>query len=100
MGEPREIRWLWESRDNDLRRGYMSVDGRVSITDLIAHMAEVAPGVDLADIEVNWATVVWTRPATAEELAARDEANRRGRERHEAWERRTLAHLIAKYGAA
>jgi hypothetical protein len=97
-GTPREIRWTWQSNDNDLRRGYMSVDGRVSIADLIAHMAEVAPGVDLADIEANWATVVWTRQATADELAARAEATRRNEERREAWERETLARLIKKYG--
>lgn len=99
MGEPREIRWSWESNDTDLRRAYMSVDGRMSIGDLIAHMAQVAPGVDPADIEVNWGTVVWTRPATAEELAAREEATRQQRERREEWERRMLTQLLAKYGA-
>ena len=98
-GKPRDIRWTWASKDNDLRTGYMSVDGRVSIADLIEHMHRVAPGVDLADIQVNWATVVWHRQATAEELAIRAEAIRRHDERHEAWERETLARLTAKYGA-
>lgn len=96
-GTPRDIRWTWQSKDNDLRNGYMAVDGRVSIADLIAHMAEVAPGVDLADIAVNWATVVWSRPATADELAERAEALRRHDERHEAWEREALARLFRKY---
>lgn len=98
MGEPREIRWSWQSMDNDLRVGYMAVDGRVSIADLITHMADVAPGVELADIQVNWATVTWTRPATAEELKVRREALRRHDDRHEKWERETLARLIKKYG--
>lgn len=97
-GKPREIRWTWASKDNDLRNGYMAVDGRLSIADLITHMAEVAPGVDLADIHVNWATVVWSRPATTDEVAERKRAQERWEARHEAWERETLARLTAKYG--
>lgn len=97
-GKPREVRWTWASTDNDLRTGYMAVDGRISIADLIAHMAETAPGVDLADIQVNWATVVWHRQATAEEIADRRQAEARWEARHEAWERKTLAQLTAKYG--
>ena len=98
-GKPREVRWTWASRDSNLRTGYMAVDGRVSIADLIAHMAEVAPGVDLADIAVNWATVVWHRQATAEEIADRRQAEERWEARHESCERKTLARLTAKYGA-
>jgi hypothetical protein len=97
-GKPREIRWTWQSSDNDLRNGYVAVDGRISIAELIAYMADVAPGVDLADIEVNWATVVWARPATAEEIAQRKQAQDRWEARHEEWERKTLATLTAKYG--
>jgi hypothetical protein len=99
MGEPRDIRWTWQSKDNDLRNGYMAVDGRISLRELIDHMREVAPGVDLADMEVNWATVVWSRPANAEELAQRKQANDRSQARHEAWERETFARLSAKYGS-
>jgi hypothetical protein len=98
MGEPREIRWSWQSDTNDLRNGYMAVDGRISIADLIARMQEVAPGVDLADINVNWATVVWARPATDQELEARAEGRRRHMVRQEKWERETLARLLNKYG--
>lgn len=98
MGEPREIRWTWESNDNDLRVGYMAVDGRMTIDELIEHMRVVAPGVDPADIRVNWATVTWTRPATVEELAQRKQAHDRWEARHEEWERKTLARLTEKYG--
>jgi hypothetical protein len=97
-GKPREVRWTWQSNDNDLRNGYMAVDGRVSIAELIEHMRQVAPGVALGDIEVNWATVVWARRATAEELAQRKQAQDHWEARHEEWERKTLATLTAKYG--
>jgi len=98
VGELREVRWTWQSKDNDLRNGYLAVDGRVSIAELIAHMETLAPGVDLADMDINWATVVWSRKATAEELAQRRQAEERWEARHEEWERKTLAKLIKKYG--
>lgn len=98
MGEPREIRWRWLPKDNDARVGYLAVDGRMSIAELIAHMRTVAPGVDPADVEVNWATVTWTREATAGELAERKAWADRQQERHEAWERETFARLLEKYG--
>lgn len=98
MGEPREVRWTWESSDTDVRVGYMAVDGRMSIADLIAHMQEIAPDAALDDIQVNWATVVWTRLATSDELAQRRQAHERWEKRHEAWDRETLARLTKKYG--
>lgn len=98
MGEPREIRWSWQSKDNNLLNGYMAVDGRVSIAELIEHMRKAAPGVALADIQINWATVVWSRAATAEELEQRQQARERSDARHEAWERETWARLAEKYG--
>jgi len=98
MGEPREIRWSWASKDNDLRTGYMAVDGRMSLRELIDHMREVAPYASLSDIQVNWSTCVWSRDATAEELAQRREAERRWEDRHEAWERETYVRLVKKFG--
>lgn len=97
MGKPREIQWSWESQNTDVRVGYMAVDGRMSITDLIAYMETVAPGVALDDIDVNWATVKWTRPADAEELAQRKRVTDRHQARHEAWERETLTRLKKKH---
>ena len=97
-GEFGEVRWTWASKDNDLRTGYLPMDGRISITDLIARMAELAPGVDIADINVNWATVTWQRPATSEELEERRLACKRHDERHEEWEKATLVRLAEKYG--
>lgn len=97
MGELREIRWTWQSKDNDARVAYMAVDGRISVADLVERMAELAPGVDMADVQINWATVVWTRSATADELAVREEANKRAAQRHEKWERETFERLRKKY---
>jgi len=98
MGTPREIRWSWKSRDNMIRTGYLAVDGRVTLAELNDLMLRVAPGVSPAAIEINWATIVWDREATAEEIAQRREAERRHDERHEAWERETYARLRDKYG--
>lgn len=94
-----EIRWSWQSRDTDLRVGYLSMRGRVSMADLIAHMSEIAPGVSLDDIDVNFGTVTWTRPANADELSRRAEQIEAQRVRQERWERETLARLTEKYTA-
>lgn len=99
-GKPREIQWTWQSRDTDIRVAYMSVDGRMSIAQLIEHLREVAPGVDIADIWINWSTVRWSRWANAEELAERQEAIDRSNARHEVWEREMWQKLQAKYGEA
>jgi hypothetical protein len=97
-GEPRPIRWSWASRDSDIRTGYLAVDGRITIKELLTLMDELAPGVEIADIAVNWATVVWSRPATDEELAERARHDARAAARHAAWEREALARLYARYG--
>lgn len=99
MGEFRNPRWGWESKDTAVRSGYMAVDGRVSLAELVAHMHQIAPYASLDDIQVNFATVKWTRPGTADEVAEREEQHRRWQERLEKWERETLARLTQKYGA-
>lgn len=93
----REPRWSWQSQGSDLRVGYMAVDGRVSLADLIDHMHTLAPDSPLNAIEVNFATVKWTRPATADELVERSAWQARQRERQEKWERETLDRLTKKY---
>lgn len=98
MGKLRDLRWTWQSGDTDVRVGYVAVDGRITIAELIVRMQELAPDVSLEDIEVNFATVTWTRPANAEELVARRASVDRQRARHEKWERETLARLTKKYG--
>jgi hypothetical protein len=98
VGELREINWSWESKDNDTRVAYLPMDGRISVADLIERMRTLAPGVPIEEMQINWATVVWKRPATQEELAQRRLAQERWESRHEEWERTTLARLIEKYG--
>lgn len=93
----RDTHWSWESKDGNDRVGYQGLDGRVSIAELIEHMREVAPHASLDEIMLNYATVKWTQPATAEELAERDGWKRRQRERTEEWERTTYARLKEKY---
>lgn len=96
-GRFRGPRWTWESRGSSTRNGYLAMEGRISLAELTAHMAEVAPHAGPNDLMLNWATVVWQREATAEELEERAEAHRRWQERHEAWERETYARLKAKF---
>jgi hypothetical protein len=98
MGVSPDVRWRWEADDSDVRIGYLAMDGRVSLDQLIETMRELAPDVAPRDIQVNWATVVWSRPATPEELAERQQWRDRQAERTERWERDTLARLARKYG--
>lgn len=98
MGELREIRWTWQSKDSNMRNGYLAMDGRMTVAELIEKMAEIAPGVGLDEMQINWATVVWSRPATPEEEAERAEQRRKHDQRHEAWEIETLEKLLTKYG--
>lgn len=97
MSKLREIRWTWASKDSNVRNGYLAMDGRMTLAELIERMTEVAPGVPLEEININWATVVWSRPATPEEEAERAEQRRRHDQRREAWELETLDRLLAKY---
>lgn len=97
-GKPRKINWTWRTAEHTDRVAYVSVDGRMSVTDLIAYLAEAAPGVPLSKINLNWATATWVRPANAEELAEREQRNEQVRARTEEWERATLARLTEKYG--
>lgn len=98
MGEVRDVQWSWESRDGDTRVGHASVNGRVSVTDLVSYVQGITPGVGPDEIMVNFATVRWTRPATADELAERQQRNEDQRVRQEKWERETLQRLLGKYG--
>jgi hypothetical protein len=97
MGEFRDIRWTWKSRDNDTRVGYLAVDGRVSLGELVDHLMQVAPHVSVFGLQLNWATVVWERDATPEEIAERRAVQARHDARHEQWERETYARLRAKF---
>lgn len=98
MGEITNLRWHWESNNNNTRVGYVSCEGRVSLAEIVEHIRAITPEVNPDDIRVNFATVTWTREATPEEIADRRERMHRHDARHEEWERRTLGRLLRKYG--
>lgn len=98
MGEITDLRWSWESADNNIRVGYVSCRGRVTPAEIVDHIRAITPDVNPDDIQVNYATVVWRRPATEEEIADRQRQRANADARREAWERQTWERLRRKYG--
>jgi hypothetical protein len=82
-----------------LRACYMGMRGRVTLQELIDHLAIVAPEHALSEFKVNFATVTWEDQATEEELQVQRENDRKNRERHERWEREYYERLKEKYGS-
>lgn len=91
----RPIDSSWKSRDEDTRIEVQSINGRVTLPDLIKHIAEVVP--ENTEVTVS-GTIRWTRPASTEEKAAREEWRTVVAERTERWERATIVRLAEKYG--
>jgi hypothetical protein len=99
QGRLKPIHYSWTSNRVDARRtAYLPMEGRMSLAELVEHLAELAPGVPPEDIGVNWATVTWERDATPEERAEREARATEHRRRTEEWERAKLVELTAKYG--
>lgn len=78
-----------------LRFNYVTIDGTISLTDLIAWATE--RGIPFEDLNLNWATIRWTEEPTPEEIEADKVEIERVRANRESWERKTLAELKAKY---
>jgi hypothetical protein len=97
-GELSEPRYAWQSNDSDVRVGYLSVKGRITVSELIHELAKLAPDATLHDINTNFATVSWTRPATAEEIEQRKAQRAASDARREKWERENYERLREKYG--
>ena len=77
---------------------YLDITGRITLTEMLAAVTAEAPsGVSLDAVTLS-GCVVWTEPATEEDLARWDESDRRLAERIEAGERRAYERLRAKYG--
>lgn len=97
FGEPF---WHWESKNNDIRLGQSRVGTTVTVADLLAHVQEIAPGVGLDDVKLisNYASLRWSRPATAEELAERAQRLADAEAKHADYARRFLADLARKHG--
>lgn len=98
-GKFREPSATWATKDYDTMNVLMFMDGRVSIPELLQHLAEVAPGKELADFQIN-ASVNWQRDPTPEEQARLAAHQAKHDERHEKWERAMHTKLVAKYGPA
>lgn len=54
------------------RHNYVGMEGRVTVTELLAYLAEHAPDTHLDQVFLNWTTVVWVNEATAVELAEQE----------------------------
>lgn len=93
-----EIQRCWISASNDEQvKCYEGMRGRVALTTLIEHLAEVAPGIPLDQFGINYATVTWVNQATEDERAKRAEQKARSAERHAKWEQETYERLKAKF---
>ena len=90
-------RFYWKSQDSDLRTGYAHMRGRMSAATFVEMLAAIAPGVPLDKIGITFGTAKWTRPATAEELAEREEWRAKADLKAQEWERQTYERLKAKY---
>lgn len=95
-----------ETRDDEVVC-HQIVSGSVSLAALVAHMATVAPGVPLEDVDVHPVTVWWLSPSTDDERQRRAERRRCDDQRHaawkrqrEAWERTTYERLREKFEGA
>lgn len=88
----------WISHDNDSDVSvYITMEHRITVQEFLDYMAQQHPEVDLAQAQLNFATVRWVDRPTERELATREEWRTRQAERHEAWERKIYAELKAKF---
>lgn len=87
----------WKTNAYDTMACYLGMKGRVPLGELLDHFAEKYPHVDPRTLELNFATVVWDEPPTAEDVGKLEawRADRAGRQ--ERWERQTYERLKAKY---
>lgn len=72
--------------------------GRMSLQELIDHMAAVAPGVSLDEFGINFGSLTWECPSTLFERMERQKADIDREQRKERWERESLERLLDKYG--
>jgi hypothetical protein len=93
----RGLRWSRATADGQTMTGYLYVDGRGSLRELLDHLEHVAPGVDLDEVTVGGCTVMWQRPATPAERDEWATWQRQREARTLAWERATYERLRAKF---
>lgn len=92
-----EVRRQRSSRESAVELCYMGMDGRLSVADLIGHLAQVAPGVPLEEVGINFGTVTWVDDATDEEKRQRAAWRAESAARRAKWERETYERLKAQF---
>jgi hypothetical protein len=92
-----EPSWSFESNESDRVAMRMHFSGKQSLDELIQWIYQHAPGVDDTEVFISGGMVSWSRDATEEELAKRDEWRREREKKLERWERDTFARLQEKY---
>jgi len=96
-----EPRRYWSSKDPEQpkMRVYVGIKGRATLADLMSYVEENSPGVGPSQIELNFASAVWTEPPTAEEIEQNREWEATRELNREEWERKQYEKLKAKFGS-
>ena len=86
-----------KNADDSTMRCYMGIEGRVTLAELAAHFWQNYPLVDVSELQLNFATVVWEEPPTADDIRKRQDWRAEKARRLEQWERETYERLRKKY---
>lgn len=98
-GVVRRRRYPKRDVDRNYRRdNFVAMEYHVTVADVLAWLAENAPGIPLDQIIANYATLRWEDDATAEEITTYERQEVARAARTEEWEREQLAKLTEKYG--
>jgi hypothetical protein len=89
----------WVSQQSDVRKVYVTIDGKATIAEIVAHAQSLDPPANPDELLLS-GSYTWTRPNTAEEQAQRDKWRAEAAARHDEWERETYERLKAKFGGA
>jgi hypothetical protein len=93
-----QVRRSWQtSEDDSLMRCYLVMRHRVTVRELLAHLAERHPDVDAMTVNLNFGTATWEEPPNDADVAFRAAWRVHQAVRHEAWERDIYARLKAKF---
>lgn len=88
----------WISGDADSKiKCRLGMKGKVTLNEFYKHFADNYPDIDFWNIELAAATAMWEDSPTEVEHQQRADWSEKQRQRAEAWERKTLARLKAKY---
>lgn len=93
-----KIRRHWKTGGSDTIRCYASMEGRVTLGELIQYFSSFVRTADFPlEVALNFATAVWDDQPTQDELDQRAARIARSNQRHEEWERETYQRLKAKF---